>query len=96
MREGSEKSGPFLILLMFFGNNAGLGQSKPMGQNEIWKQNSQRDAPFVPSPPLIVEDDFGRYRLGINDDDSPGFESRNFAEAVRLRNTRHSNRWLRQ
>jgi hypothetical protein len=75
---------------MFFGNNAGLGQSKPMGQNEIWKQYSQRDVPLVPSPPLVVQDDSGRYRLGINDDDSPGFETRKFARDVWLhRQTRH-------
>jgi hypothetical protein len=52
--------------------------------------------PIVPSPPLIVQDDAGRYRLGISDDATPGFETRKFAEAVRLRNTRHSDRWLRQ
>jgi hypothetical protein len=38
----------------------------------------------VTSPPLIVEDDFGRFRLGIHDDATPGFESRTFAEAVAL------------
>ncbi|HXB78154.1 MAG TPA: hypothetical protein VNX23_12250 [Bradyrhizobium sp.] len=36
-----------------------------------------------------MQDDAGRYRLGINDDATPGFESRSFAEAVRLRMTRH-------
>jgi hypothetical protein len=37
-----------------------------------------------------VQDDSGRYRLGINDDDSPGFETRKFARDVWLhRPTRH-------
>jgi hypothetical protein len=49
----------------------------------------RRRAPFIESPPLIVEDDSGRFRLGLHDDESPGFESRGFAEAVRLRMTRH-------
>jgi hypothetical protein len=54
--------------------------------------------PFVPSPPIadVVQDDSGRFRLDINDDESPGFETRRFAEAVRLRGTRHQDRWLRQ
>jgi hypothetical protein len=59
---------------------------------------SRNRPPFIPSPPIadIIEDDFGRYRLGINDDATPGFESRRFAESVRLKQTRHSDRWLRQ
>jgi len=47
------------------------------------------ETPFIESPPLIVQDDAGRYRLGISDDHTPGFETRRFAEAVRLRMTRH-------
>lgn len=43
------------------------------------------DLPSIPSPPLIVEDDSGRFRLGLHDDDSPGFESRAFAEGVRAK-----------
>ena len=38
--------------------------------------------PFTSSAPLIVQDDFGRFRLDLNDLDSPGFESRRFAEQV--------------
>ena len=30
----------------------------------------------------VVQDDFGRYRLGLADDITPGFESRTFAVAV--------------
>jgi hypothetical protein len=40
--------------------------------------------PVVASPPLadvIVQDDAGRFRLGIHDNDSPGFETRDYAEA---------------
>jgi hypothetical protein len=54
------------------------------------------DMPRVESPPLIVQDDFGRYRLDILDVETPGFESRHFAEQVRLKQTRHDPRWGRQ
>jgi hypothetical protein len=47
------------------------------------------DLPMIPSPSLIVQDDFGRYRIDIFDVETPGFESRHFAEAVRLARTRH-------
>ena len=59
---------------------------------------SRNRPPFIPSPPIadIIEDDAGRYRLGIHDDATPGFESRRYAEAVRLRHTRHQARWLQQ
>jgi hypothetical protein len=45
----------------------------------------------IASPPIadIWQDDFGLYRLDIFDVETPGFESRNYAEAVRLRSTRH-------
>ena len=47
-------------------------------------------APVIPAPPLVFEDDHGRYRIGL-DDDSPGFESRRYAFAVaeRLRFVDH-------
>jgi len=42
--------------------------------------------PIIPSPPLVVvQDDFGRYRLDLHDAESPGFESRRFAEQVAAR-----------
>ena len=57
----------------------------------------RRRAPFIESPPLIVQDDAGRYRLGIHDDATPGFESRGFAaDVLRHRRTRHSDLWIRQ
>ena len=73
-----------------------------MGQNEIWKHGRRRirlhsehhlDATALVPPPEIYPDDDGGYEVGL---DGPAFPSRRFAEAVRLRNTRHSDRWLRQ
>ena len=87
---------------MFFGNNAGLGQSKPMGQNKIWKHGQRHIRPhsghqlhadaLAPLPEIYPDDD-GGYEVGL---DEPAFPTRRFAELVRLRGTRHSNRWLRQ
>jgi hypothetical protein len=46
--------------------------------------------PCVESPPLIVERNDGKFQIGIDDETAAGpFETRNFAEAVRLRHTRH-------
>jgi hypothetical protein len=54
----------------------------------------ERDLPTIASqaPPLIVEDDHGRFRLGLGDESSSGFESRVFATAVaeRARRTKRS------
>jgi hypothetical protein len=50
------------------------------------------DVPTVEAPPLadiIVQDDSGRYRLGVSDHDSPGFRTRNHALAVWFKTMRH-------
>jgi hypothetical protein len=52
-------------------------------------------APFIASPPLVVERDDGFWSIGWHDDAPGPFESRAFAEAVRL-GTRHQARWLEQ
>ena len=57
-----------------------------MGQSEIWKHTLS--VPFIPSPAFVIQDDFGRYRIDIDDHDTPGFESRQFAEAVAARHAR--------
>jgi hypothetical protein len=57
------------------------------------------DVPHVEAPPLVVEREDGMFQLGWHDDAPGPFESRTFAEqvaAVRLRRTRHLDRWLRQ
>jgi hypothetical protein len=54
------------------------------------------DLPSIPSPPIVVERDDGMWSLGWHDDAAGPFPTRNFAEAVRLRQTRHQAKWLRQ
>jgi hypothetical protein len=53
------------------------------------------DLPNIPSPPLvsdICQRDDGRWAIGFHDDAPGPFPTRNFAHAVWLRQTRHSNR----
>ena len=51
--------------------------------------------PFIPSP-LIAERDDGLFQIGFDDEMAAGpFESRQFAEAVRLQRTRHLPQWAR-
>jgi hypothetical protein len=52
--------------------------------------------PFIASAALIVERDDGLFQLGLADEGPGPFPSRRFAEAVRLRGTRHQARWLQQ
>jgi len=70
-----------------------------MGQNEIWKHGRRRIRPhsghhdaLVPLPEIYPDDD-GGFGVGL---DGPAFPTRRFAEAVRLRRTRHSDLWIRQ
>jgi hypothetical protein len=72
---------------------AGKTRAKPP-QSHQWHSGGKEN--HLSSPPLIVEDDSGRFRLGLHDHDSPGFETRNFAHAVWLRQTRHDPRAVRQ
>jgi len=52
--------------------------------------------PFIPSPPLITERHDGLFQIGFGDETAAGpFESRHFAEAVRLQRTRHLPQWAR-
>jgi hypothetical protein len=45
---------------------------------------------------LVVQRDDGKFSNGFHDDAPGPFPTRRFAEAIRLRGTRHSNRWLQQ
>ena len=45
--------------------------------------------PFVDSPPLVIERDDGKFGIGFHDDAAGPFPTRHFAEAVRLRGSRH-------
>ena len=47
--------------------------------------------PAIPSPPLVVERDDGRWATGLHDD-GPGHESREFATAVAAREVQRSMR----
>jgi hypothetical protein len=50
--------------------------------------------PIVPSPPLadVHQRDDGFWSVGFHDEAAGPFPTRNFAHAVWLRQTRHSNR----
>jgi hypothetical protein len=75
---------------------AGKTRAKPHQSHQWHSGGKENHPPIIPAPPLIVEDDHGRFRLGLYDDAS-GFETRKFACDVWLhRQTRHSNRWARQ
>jgi hypothetical protein len=58
------------------------------------------DVPVVPSPPIVADihqRDDRQFQIGLDAESALGpFESRNFAEQVRLRRTRHQDNWLRQ
>ena len=45
--------------------------------------------PVIEAPPLIIEDDFGRYQVGLHDD-APSFETRGFAIAIAQREARRA------
>jgi hypothetical protein len=62
------------------------------GRGEMIGEPMQPILPTVPSPPIIVQDDFGRFRLDPHDTETPGFESRSFAEAVLVARTRFKGR----
>lgn len=50
--------------------------------------------PVIPSPPLVVERDDGKFQVGIDDETAAGpFDSRAHAESVRLQQSRHDPRW---
>jgi hypothetical protein len=53
-------------------------------------------APCILSPPPIVERDDGWFQIGWQDDAPGPFETRSFADAIRLRATRHSYIWVWQ
>jgi hypothetical protein len=48
----------------------------------------QRALPAIASPPLVFEDDDGRFRFDLSDC-APSFESRDFARDVWLKQTSH-------
>jgi hypothetical protein len=51
---------------------------------------SPPDLPTIDAPPLVVERDDGQFQIGLDAESALGpFETRDFAEAVRLRMTRH-------
>ena len=50
----------------------------------------ERDTPFIVAPLLVIERDDGQFQIGLDAESALGpFETRHFAEAVRLRQTRH-------
>jgi hypothetical protein len=52
-----------------------------------------RATPLTPSPPPTVERDDGYFQIGIEDHAPGPFETRNFAEAIRLRMSSLDPRW---
>jgi hypothetical protein len=66
--------------------------SGTLNRKGYFERGTHHPASLIPLPD-IFPDDHGGYGVGL---DGPAFPTRRFAEQVRLRNTRHSDRWLRQ